>query len=561
MSPDGRHLVYSSRDGSLVHRQLDRLVESLIPGTEGARYPEFSPDGTTLAFYRDRRLWRIPLAGGQAVQLQEQNSDYVGGLDWATDGHIYTTIYRSLVRVPEGGGPSEFLELPEDPAEPGRWIVGDAETLRDDWKIEESAVLYPSVLPDGETLLYTAFTEETGELEFGAGEVWTLSLADGARRKVAVGYGQLVPTASGHLLACSPDGTVSAIPFDPQTNELTGPPTPVLQGVMPYSNYYPGCHMAFSTSGTAAYLPLKFEARDHRLAWLDRQGRLEPLAEFVGQFWSPRLSPDGKRLAYQELRFDDNLPAENIWTIDLERQVRTRLTDLRRALFPVWSRDGETLFFSQPQPTGGWKNGGVFSVPAVGGVEPARESRGIFQGVMDMSPDSRFLLIDTDLGGGEDLAFFPRGRPEEIKYLLESRVNRTAARFSPDGRWVAFMQGQRDGWEVFVTAFPESSGTIQISRDGGVAPKWSPDGQAIFYLSGKTVYRVPVDTSGRFEAGAPEVFTEVTGLPENTVFSLWDLAEDGRFVGLIRDTRVTDRQQIDIALNFFDELERLAPHT
>jgi Tol biopolymer transport system component len=319
--------------------------------------------------------------------------------------------------------------------------------------------------------------------------------------------------------------------------------------------------MALSSSGTVAYVPLKLEAHDHRLVWLDPQGRVEPLAEFVGQFGYPRLSPDGKRLAYGELRFDDNLPTENIWTIDLERQVRTQLTDLRRAVIPVWSRDGETLFFSQPQPAGGWSNGGVFSVPAVGGVEHHRESRGTFQWILDMSPDSRFLLISTDLeGGSEDLVFFPRGKPDEMKYLLESREARTAARFSPDGRWVAFTQRQRDRRDIFVTAFPEPSGTTRISRDGGFGPIWSHDGQAIFYWSGATVYRVPVDASDRFEAGAPEVFAEVTGLPENTRFFLSDLAIDGRFVGVLQDTRVTDRQQIDIALNFFDELERLAPH-
>ena len=203
----------------------------------------------------------------------------------------------------------------------------------------------------------------------------------------------------------------------------------------------------------------------------------------------------------------------------------------------------------------------MFSVPAVGGVEPDRESRGLFQWIQDMSPDGRFLLVAATLEGGrEDLVFFPRGKPEEMIYLLESREHRNAARFSPDGRWVAFRQRHRSGWDVFVTAFPTPSGTIQISRDGGVSPIWSHDGKAIFYWSRGAIHRVPVNASDRFEAGAPEVFVEMTNLPENTQFWLDDLASDGRFVGVLRDTRATDRQQIDIALDFFDELERLAPH-
>ena len=71
---DGRNLAYTNNVGGAVGiciRALDSLQPRQLPGTEGATYPFWSPDGVNLGFFPQGKLKKIDVAGGLAQTLCE----------------------------------------------------------------------------------------------------------------------------------------------------------------------------------------------------------------------------------------------------------------------------------------------------------------------------------------------------------------------------------------------------------------------------------------------------------------------------------------------------------
>ena len=74
VSPDGRRLAYiaESPTGTLVYvRDLGGTSVSPVPGTEGAIYAFFSPDGRSLGFLTDDRVKKVALDGTAPITLSD----------------------------------------------------------------------------------------------------------------------------------------------------------------------------------------------------------------------------------------------------------------------------------------------------------------------------------------------------------------------------------------------------------------------------------------------------------------------------------------------------------
>jgi len=142
LSSDGRTLVYAaSRDGraQLFRRSLDEFAGFPIEGTEGGRAPFFSPDGEWVGFAVSRTLRKVPVTGGGAVTLCEAPGQ-IRGASWGRQGIVFSVINSSLWLVPTGGGtPVPFTEI--------------------DRKNGELGHLHPGFLPDGESVLFTLWTD------------------------------------------------------------------------------------------------------------------------------------------------------------------------------------------------------------------------------------------------------------------------------------------------------------------------------------------------------------------------------------------------------------------
>jgi serine/threonine-protein kinase len=250
LSPDGSRLAYVATYGGtaqLYLRPMDEPEAKPISGTEDAKSPFFSSDGQSLGFFAEGKLKKVSVRGGTPVIVSEVSSPNATA-SWGTDGTIVLTPHHTgsvIFQVPATGGAPQALT-----------------TL--DSKNRESAHLSPQLLPDGKTLLFTVDSADNPQ-------VVVQSLDTGERRVVLQGarHARFIPI--GHLVYVQ-EGTLMAVAFDLEQLKATGAPIPVLEGVMQPSHYVPA-YIAFSDSGTLAYVPADTSPQDERtLVWVDRKG-------------------------------------------------------------------------------------------------------------------------------------------------------------------------------------------------------------------------------------------------------------------------------------------------
>ena len=135
------------------------------------------------------------------------------------------------------------------------------------------------------------------------------------------------------------------------------------------------------------------------------------------------------------------------------------------------------------------------------------------------------------------------------------------SKFSPDGRWFAYSRDERGQLDVYVSPYSEPEVQWQVSgEEGGIEAVWSPDGTELFYRSGNQMMVVSIQTEPTFKAGRPRVLFE--GLYLSTNISLgyqyYDISPDGQRFLMIKAVEGSTGQ-INVVLNWFEELKRLAP--
>ena len=523
LSPDGIHLAYAaSRGGAtqLYLRTMDQLEARPIPGTESASYPFFSPDGQWLGFFADSKLKKVALSGGAPVILTEIPSP-LAAASWGADDTIVVRAHTNsvLFQVSADGGSLEAL------------------TTR---RNGESDHVSPQFLPDGKTVLFTVRSA-------GDSQIVVQPLETQERRVVLErAYGaRYVP--SGHLVYPQ-SGTLMAVAFDLEQLEVTGSPTPILEGVGESGNPSWFAHFAFSDTGTLVYVPTGSDPREGRiLVWVDRKGAEQPLAAPSRAYSNPRLSPDGQRLA---VTF-----ADAVWIYDIQSDTLTRLTFEGNGNFPLWTPDGKRITFIStrlgPQD--------LFWKPADGtGAAEQLVVDALSKTPHSWSPDGKFLAY-TELNptsAGNIWVLPVDGEPEP--FLQEPYVE-SGAVFSPDGHWIAYRSNESGRHEIYVQPFPKTGAKWQISTDGGGEAAWvqTRTVQEIFYRHGNKMMSVDVTTEPAFTSGKPKLLFEgeYAGFGFRAVY---DVTADGERFLMIKNSeqQVT---QINVVLNWFEELKRLVP--
>jgi hypothetical protein len=106
VSPDGRNLVARVNDqgvDKLWLRPIERVTGNVLPGTEGATYPFWSPDGRYIGFFADGKLKKIDIFGAPPQALADA-PDGRGGA-WNRDGVILFAPGATgpLFRIPAWG--------------------------------------------------------------------------------------------------------------------------------------------------------------------------------------------------------------------------------------------------------------------------------------------------------------------------------------------------------------------------------------------------------------------------------------------------------------------------
>jgi serine/threonine-protein kinase len=545
VSPDGTRLVYSVRNNSgglqLATRVLDQVRPTVLSGTEGGEDPFFSPDGQWIGFFAGGKMKKISVQGGAAYALCDaQNSR---GAAWSESGDIIVNPdLLNLFRVPAGGGAPQMVSQPAKRGErTNRW---------------------PQMLPGDESVLFTA-SNTAGGLGYEESNLEVLSLKTGEAKIVQRGgyFGRYLP--SGHLIYVH-QGAIFGVPFDLSRLETRGVPVPLLGDIAANVTQGSG-RFDFSRNGTFVYVSGTSAVTLAPLVWMDSAGNTQPIVTTPTQAQTPRLSPDGKRLA---LSIQGDL-----FVYDISRDAMTKLTfDRNLNRFPVWTPDGQHIVFSSG--VAGPATDRVLYIRADGSGEQQvlLESKSVHV-PYSISPDGRHLAM-TDLGGGHtaiwtvplDLSLPDRPKTGKPSLYLKDPTDVMDASFSPDGRWMAYVSLESGNYQVFVRPFPieTSSGKWQISTNSGRRPVWSRNGRELFFVTTDNRIWVAGYTSkeGSFIPEKPRLWTQ-SPIFNFALSYTWnfDLAPDGKRVVVFPDQGNQQKGPVHVTvlLNFFDEVRRKLP--
>jgi eukaryotic-like serine/threonine-protein kinase len=406
----------------------------------------------------------------------------------------------------------------------------------------ENAHLFPQFLPDGRHFLFLARSFQTQNSGIYLG-----SLDSKQTQHLLSVESNLAYVPPGYLLYVR-DGTLMAQPFDARDLQLTGEAFAVAQQVVRHLDY---SSFSVSDNGVLVY---RSGMDKTQLAWLDREGKQVGLIDPPDYYCNPWLSPDEKRVAVQ--RIDPRTRVGDIWLLDLLRGTSSRFTfDPAYDTDPVWSPDGSRIVFASGQLPS--RNLYQKSASGSGGEKvllPSKEDKI----PTDWSSDGRFIAY-TVLGPkpAADVWVLPMfGECKPIPYLRREFLE-LQARFSPDGRWVAYTSNETGRSEVYVQGFPTPSGKWQVSTEGGEDPRWRRDGKELFYLAAyERLMVVEVKTAPTFQRGIPRALLQTQFAELFGDLSHYVVSKDGQ--RFLVNTKVGESSSslITVVLNWTAELRR-----
>jgi len=565
ISPDGTRLVFPVRGAGgkqqLATRLLDQTTTIPLPGTENAAQPFFSPDGQWIGFFADGKLRRTPIQGGTVLTLCDVQNP--SGGSWGEDGNIVMSTFGTAESLLEGG----LWRVPAIGGKPRQ--VGEQidRPVLDRYR-------WPQVLPGAATVL---FSNSASGASWEDANIEAQSLTTGVIKTVVRGgyFGRYLRTNSrmGHLVYVH-EGTLFAVPFDPAKLELRGAAVPVLEDVA--ADVFRGLALLdVSQNGYLVYRTGGGAARTYPVVWLESSGKTQPLLPTPGVYYTPRISPDGQRLA---LAMGPE-KGRDIYIYDMARATFSRITFNGGASRPLWNPDGRHLVYRLDQAG----SHALWWLRADGAGEPLRlleDKRPLLPD--SFSPDGRLLVYNVgDQVTKADIWNLPldltdpeHPKPGRPVPLLVTKDAEAEAAISPDGRWVSYLSMASGRAEIFVRHAPSSGGAQggkspegmwQISNGGGTWSFWSRNGRELFYQSqGQRIMVVPYSVMGdSFVAGQPRVWSETPTRQVAPGFPHLDLAPDGKRFATFPSTETPnddkDSQSVSFVLNFFDELRRKVP--
>ncbi|MBC7561435.1 MAG: serine/threonine-protein kinase [Gemmatimonadaceae bacterium] len=505
ITPDGSAIVYAGSAASgrqLYVRRVNELEARAISGPKGALTTWVSPDGTRIAFTTsDDRLTVIGIDG--------RNMHDVAGVfrysdaAWMNDSVLVFDSFGQLGLSwisAAGGTPLPLTRL---------------DTLRHD-TVHQT----PLAIGDGRSIVFVAARNRAGP---GAqiGDLSLVRFEPGATQPIAytpLGLHASQPFAfvDGWLLYVSADGrTVMAAQLDVATGVVSGTPIPVLEqeggGIE---------RVRLASNGTLLYTR-RVQPKNAPVL-VDSAGVATPVIKGLsGGFMNPRVSPDGRRIVVQGATQDGN----DAFVFDLATGTQTRLTHAGNVLGPAWRADGQRLVYASTRDgqdaiwssvaNGDGNATRIAAVPGAFAASPARagdvvlfqrRTRGVWS--IWQAPPAAGLPAIPIVEGGFD-AFMPS--------------------LSPDGRWLAYASSESGRYEIHLRPFPGPGAAMQVSRDGGTEPLWSPDGRHIFYRANRKMIAAAI-TRGAAPtvSGRRALFTDVFDGDMPMPHRNYDVTPDGR---------------------------------
>jgi Tol biopolymer transport system component len=528
ISPDGTNLVFvgvSDQQQMLFLRRLDSASAKPLTGTEGGKFPFWSSDGKSIAFFANQQLKRLDLAGGPPLHLAPA-PDARGGT-WAGDVILFTpNIYEEIYRVPATGGkPIPVTTLDRSQHTTHRW---------------------PHFLPDGKHFLYLAANHISDNPESSA--IYAASIDGGIAKQILQTNAQVL-YSSGNLLYFR-DGSLMAQPFDVNHLRLEADAAPIGQVLRENGNW----GMMASASETGVLIFQGAGAVSYPVIWFDRSGHsLGPVPISV-QVSDLRLSPDGTRAGL--VGFDGAHGV--VYVSDLKTGAKTRLTFAEDTWFLSWSPDGSRVAYSAQRV--GTKYSDIFIKRADGAGE--RElllASDEANHPTDWTRNGQYIVLNRGDLGSQRIWILPMfGDRKAFPLFPNSTFDHFDGRVSPDGKWIAYMSRESGVIQLYVTSFPNGVGKWQISSETTQPDAvWRADGKELYFVSqgGNMIVASIQESAGSITVG--EIRPLFHSLFLNTrVRAMFDVdsKEGRRFLGSVSPD--TSTLPLNVITNWTEELKK-----
>ena len=525
LSPNGDRAVTAVVQGSgysLAVRKLGELTAQVLPGTEGAIYPEFSPDGRWISFESAAgMLQRIAPDGSSLTTISQMSGLGSGGTTWISNDEIIfsprTAIGSGMFRVPAAGGEAKVFTT-------------------SDSSLGERFQLAPRAADGGRLVFYSSTKATATNMAIAVARV-----SDHTTRIFPeLRGGRVLGLIGGQLVFVRFDGALMAAPFD--VHSLTvGAPVQLGVGIA-LKGW--DAYAALSSDGSLLY---EAGGSAGRLVQLDLGGGERMLVDSVRSYSHPRFSPDGRQLAFEVT----SSGGTDVNIVDLAGRTLDRITIGGVNDRPEWTPDGTRLMYTSARGarTGLWWQPVDRSAPAsliYETSDPIRE--GVF------TPDGRAVVFRTDAAGtNRDIWLLPLTGERKATPLLVTELDDKQPRVSPDSRLLAYVSNESGREEVYLRALAAGGGRIAVSAGGGGEPLWSRDGRRLYYREGDRVLEASLSTvptlavTGRRVLFAGPYMTD--GFHAN-----YDLAPDGRSFVMIKPAN--DDRRLVMVTNWVQELRQ-----
>ena len=512
ISRDGSMLAFVSPEESsalpmLFVQRIGSSNVTPLPGTQGAGYPFWSPDGAYVGFFANGKLQKIAISGGTPQVLATALAGRGGA--WGSKGVI---IYAADAESP-------LQRINAD----GTGLAPVTASIR---TRDDQSHRWPMFLPDGDRFLFWAgnFSNDKDDRLSG---IYLSSLEGKERKLVALCHSSFGFDAH-HLFYADEQRQLVSLAFDPSNATVSGSTTVVANVV----GFQPSTYWSAFTVAQNGTLLFNTEvgAALSALTWVDRSGKeLGHIGDPAVQA-NPTLSPEGSRVAVDIS--DEKANNVDVWIESTTGGGNARFTfDPSEEVVGVWSRDGKTLAYRNA----GGDAAAIFLKSATG-LEREKRRYAIPSTSMDdlipnsWSVDDKQILLTHQTTSGEYLELIPVASGEPRRFITSSGSSANG-QISPDGKWAAYASDESGIWEIYVSSFPGATGKWQVSRGGGTEPRWRGDSKEIFYISpGGMLMAVPINGDSILETGTPAPLFQVHGrapISSTDVFT-YDVAKDGK---------------------------------
>ena len=276
---------------------------------------------------------------------------------------------------------------------------------------------------------------------------------------------------------------------------------------------------------SAAPVPAPFE-----LALVDMQGQKKVVGTVPGTAFSPRVSPDGRRVTFEQTDppagpGEPELTRLYVAELDqLDKKKPMQVTVIaRRNIAGVWSPDGDWLAFLAQ----GNGPDALYYQRSDGGIQPkflvdGRAVEGWY--------DNGLLTFITRKGESDyGISMVDINTKRVTRLVDQPGSDQHSARISPDGKWIAYASTETGRQEVWIEPMPQTGKRFQVTTQGGRHPQWAPDGSKIYFddQSGQLFQMDVSITAGEPKAGTPRTLP-IKGFVQGELRRQYDLTPDGK---------------------------------